>query len=161
MREHRNFAQFYCIWVTNFSECILLEFIWIWIKITYSSHSYSCFYVCIACTLKNRQLIFYGRYLLFVCADHAVWYMNENSWCVIRSVTKPYALYTAMCGITGLEIECRFQWCKRRGLLQTSLVARTHFSRKLSFKLQNALKRLKYPPSKWSWICTLSNEVWG
>ena len=84
----------------------------------------------------------------------------------IRSVKKQYALYTAVCGITRSEIECRFQWCKRRGRLQTSLVARTHFSRKLeqnklNFKPQNALKRLKYPPSKWSWIRTLSNEVWG
>ena len=25
----------------------------------------------------------------------------------------------------------------------------------------NALKRLKHLPSKWSWIRTLSNEVWG
>ena len=51
MREHWNFAQFYCISVTNFStvsECILLEIIWI--KRTFSSHSYGCFYVCIACT---------------------------------------------------------------------------------------------------------------
>ena len=67
MREHRNFAQFYCISVTNFStvsECILLEIIWI--KGTFSSHSYGCFYVCMQCTSKNRQLIFYGRYLPFV-----------------------------------------------------------------------------------------------
>ena len=67
MREHRNFAQFYCISVTNFStvsECILLEIIWI--KGTFSSHSYGCFYVCKQCTSKNRQLIFYGRYLPFV-----------------------------------------------------------------------------------------------
>ena len=85
----------------------------------------------------------------------------------IRSMKKRCALYTAVCGITGSEIECRFQWCwcKRRGRLQTSLVARTHFSRKLrkklNFKPQNALKCLTYPPSKWSWIRTLSNEVWG
>ena len=67
MREHRNFAQFYCISVTNFStvsECILLEIIWI-IR-TFSSHSYGCFYVCMQCTSKDRQLIFYGRYLPFV-----------------------------------------------------------------------------------------------
>ena len=42
----------------------------------------------------------------------------------IRSVTKRYAFYTAIYGITGSEIECRFQWCKRRGRLQTSLVAK-------------------------------------
>ena len=68
MREHRNFAQFYCISVTNFStvsECILLEFIWI--KRTFSSHSCGfMFALQFACTSKNRQLIFYGRYLLFV-----------------------------------------------------------------------------------------------
>ena len=40
----------------------------------------------------------------------------------IRSVTKRHAFYTAICGITGSEIECRFQWCKRRGRLQTSRV---------------------------------------
>ena len=66
----------------------------------------------------------------------------------IRSVTKPYALYTAKCGITGSEIECRFQWCKHRGLLQTSLFARTPFSQKLDFKPRNALKRLKHLHSK-------------
>ena len=68
----------------------------------------------------------------------------------IRSVKKRYALFTAVCGITGSEIECRFQWCKRRGRLQTSLVARTRFSRKLAkklnFKPQNALKCRKYRP---------------
>ena len=67
MREHRNFAQLYCISVTNFStvsECIHLEIIWI--KGTFSSHSYGCFYVCMQCNSKNRQLIFYGRYLPFV-----------------------------------------------------------------------------------------------
>ena len=81
MREHWNFAQFYCISVTNFStvsECILLEIIWI--KGTYSSHSYGCFYVCMQCTSKNRQLIFYGRCLSG--ADHAVRDLNENSRCV-------------------------------------------------------------------------------
>ena len=98
--------------------------------------------------------------------------MRSETWtktvdAFIRSVTKRYALYTAICGITGSEIECRFQCWKRGGRLQISLVARTHFSRKLNnnkklnFKLQNALKHLKYPPSKWSWIRTLSNEVWG
>ena len=70
----------------------------------------------------------------------------------IRPVKKRYALYKAVCVTTGSEIECRFQWCKRRGRLQTSLVARTHFSRKLAkilnFKPQNTLKCLKYPPSK-------------
>ena len=156
MREHRNFAQFYCISVTNFStvsECILLEFTWI--KKMFSSHSYGCFYVCTACTSKNRQLIFYGRYLPFVCP---VPITRSETWTktvdvFIHSVTKPYVLYTAICGITGSETECWFQWCKCRGLLQTFLVARTHF------KPQNALKGLKYPPSKWSWIRTLLNEV--
>ena len=150
MREHRNLAQFtvFQSLISPHSECILLEIIWI--KRTFSSHSYGCFYVCIACTSKNRQLIFYGRYLPFVrCRSRGPRHERKVDL-FIRSVTKPYALYTAICGITGSEIECRFQWCKRRGLLQTSLVARTHFSRKLAttknnFKPQNALKRLKYP----------------
>ena len=67
MREHQNFAKFYCISVTNFStvsECILLEIIWI--KRTFFSLSYGCFYVCMQCTSKNCQLIYYWRHLPFV-----------------------------------------------------------------------------------------------
>ena len=65
-------------------------------------------------------------------AGQAVRDMKKTVDVFIRSVKKRYALYTAICGITGSEIECQFQWCKRRGRLQTSLVARTHFSRKLA-----------------------------
>ena len=84
MQEHRNFAQFYCISVTNFStvsECILLEIIWI--KGTFSSHSYGCFYVCMQCTSKNRQLIFYGRYLPFVrCRSRGPRLERKQSMCL-------------------------------------------------------------------------------
>ena len=84
MREHRNFAQFYCISVTNFStvsECILLEIIWI--KGTFSSHSYGCLYVCMQCTSKNRQLIFYGRYLPFVqCRSRGPRLERKQSMCL-------------------------------------------------------------------------------
>ena len=84
MREHRNFAQFYCISVTNFStvsECILLKIIWI--KGTFSSHSYGCFYVCMQCTSKNRQLIFYGRYLPFVrCRSRGPRLERKQSMCL-------------------------------------------------------------------------------
>ena len=84
MREHRNIAQFYCISVTNFStvsECILLEIIWI--KRMFSSHSCGCFYVCIACTSKNRQLIFYGRYLPFVrCWSCGPRHEQKQSMCL-------------------------------------------------------------------------------
>ena len=84
MREHRNFAQFYCISVTNFStvsKCILLEFIWI--KRTFSLHSYGCFYVCIECTSKNHQLIFYGRYLPFVrCQSRGLRHERKQSMCL-------------------------------------------------------------------------------
>ena len=84
MREHRNFAQFYCISVTNFStvsECILLEIIWI--KRTFSSHSYGCFYVCMQCTSKNRQLIFHGRYLPFVrCRSRGPRLERKQSMCL-------------------------------------------------------------------------------
>ena len=84
MREHRNFAQFYCISVSNFStvsECILLEIIWI--KGTFSSHSYGCFYVCMQCTSKNRQLIFYGRYLPFVrCRSRGPRLERKQSMCL-------------------------------------------------------------------------------
>ena len=84
MREHQNFAQFYCISVTNFStvsECILLEIIWI--KRMFSSHSYGCFYVCMQCTSKNRQLIFYGRYLPFVrCRSRGPRLERKQSMCL-------------------------------------------------------------------------------
>ena len=84
MWENRNFAQFCCISVTNFStvsECILLEIIWI--KRTFSSHSYGCFYVCIACSLKNHQLIFYGRYLPFVrCRTCGPRHERKQSMCL-------------------------------------------------------------------------------
>ena len=63
-------------------------------------------------------------------------------------VKKRYALYTAICGITGLEIEFPFQWCKCRGHLQTSLVARTHFSRKLNFKTVKRPQMSKISPLK-------------
>ena len=151
MQEHRNFALFYYISITNFStisECILLEFIWI--KRMFSFHFYGCFYVCIACASKNRQLIFYGRYFPFVqCRSRGPRHERKQSMCL--SARWQSHTRCTHCGITGSEIECRFQWCKRRGLLQTSL----------NFKPQNALKRLKHLPSKWSWIRTLSNEVWG
>ena len=105
-----------------------------------------------------------------VVRTHFSWKLNFKPQNALKCLKYPpsknndmasYALYTSICGITGSETECRFQWCKRRGRLQTSLVVRTHFSWKLNFKPQNALKCLKYPPSNWSWICTLSNEVWG
>ena len=84
MREHRNFAQFYCISVTNFSpvsECILLEIIWI--KRMFSLHSYGCFYVCMQCTSKNCQLIFYGRYLSFVrCRSRSPRHEQKQSMCL-------------------------------------------------------------------------------
>ena len=84
MQEHRNFAQFYCISVTNFStvsECILLEIIWI--KRTFSSHSYGGFYVCMQCTSKNHQLIFYGRYLPFVrCWSRGPRHERKQSMCL-------------------------------------------------------------------------------
>ena len=43
----------------------------------FSCHSYGCFYVCIACASKNRQLIF-----RLSSANHAVRDMNEISQCV-------------------------------------------------------------------------------
>ena len=162
MREHWNFAQFYCISVTNFSrvsECILLEIIWI--KRTFF-FAFLWLFLCLHAMYLEKSPVDLLREVFAVCpvpiTQSEIWTKTVDVF--IRSVTKRYALYTAICGITGSEIECRFQWCKRRGRLQTSLVARMHFSWKLNFKLQNALKCLKYP-SKWSWIRTLSNEVWG
>ena len=152
MREHRNFAQFYCISVTNFStvsECILLEIIWI--KGTFSSHSYGCFYVCMQCTSKNRQLIFYGRYLPFVrCRSRGPRLERKQSMCLSarwQSDTRSTQQYVVS---LDRKLNADSSGVKRRGRLQTSLVARTHFSRKLAkkfnFKPQNSLKCLKYPP---------------
>ena len=165
MREHWNFAQLFCISVTNFStvsECILLEIIWI--KGTFA---FLWLFLCLHAMYLEKSPVDFLWEVFAVCP---VPITRSETWTktvdvFIRSATKRYALYTAICGITGLEIECRFQWCKCRGRLQTSLVTRTHFSwkltKKLNFKPQNALKCLKYSPSKWSWIRTLSNEVWG
>ena len=138
MREHRNFAQFYCISVTNFStvsECILLEFIWI--KRTFSLHSYGCFYVCIA--WKNRQLIFYGRYLPFVrCQSRGPRHEQKQSMCLSARwqnhmrctqqyvVSLDWKLNADSSGVNAVV-----------SVLQTSLVARTHFSRKLAKKKLN------------------------
>ena len=139
MREHRNFAQFYCISVTNFSTVSECTFLWL--------------FLCLHAMYLEKSPVDFLREVFAVCPVP----VTRSETCTktvdvfIRSVKKRYALYTAVCGITGSEIECRFQWCKRRGHLQTSLVARMHFSRKLAkilnFKPQNALKCLKYPPS--------------
>ena len=160
MREHRNFAQFYCISVTNFStvsECILLEIIWI--KGTFSSHSYGCFYVCMQCTLKNRQLIFYGRYLPFVrCRSRGPRLERKQSMCLSvqwqsdTHCTQQYVvsldrkLNADSSGVNAVVVY-KHLWSLERILV--------------NFKPQNSLKCLKYPPTKWSWIRTLSIEVWG
>ena len=72
----------------------------------------------------------------------------------IRSVKKRYALYTLdrklnadSSGVNAVVIY------KHLWLLERILV-------NFNFKPQNALKCLKYSPSKWSWIRTLLNEVW-
>ena len=140
MREHRNFAQFYCISVTNFSSLwmyplgnymikknVFFAFLWL--------------FLCLHAMYLEKSPADFLREVFAVCP---VPITRSETWTktvdvFIRSVTKWYALYTAICGITGSAIECQFQWCKP----------------------QNALKCLKYPPSKWSWIRTLSNEVWG
>ena len=168
MREHRNFAQFYCISVTNFStvsECILLEIIWI--KRTFSSHSYGCFCVCMQCsTSKNRQLIFYGRYLPFVrCRSRGPRHERKQSMCLSarwKSDTRCTQQYVVSldrklnadsCGVNAVVVY-KHLWSLERILVGNS-------QKNLNFKPQNALKCLKYPPSNWSWIRTLWNEVWG
>ena len=158
--EHWNFALFYCISITNFStvsECILLEFISI--KRKFSSHSYGCFYVCIACASKNRQLIFYGRYFPFVqCRSRGPRHEYKQSMCLSarwQSHTRCTQLYVVSLdrklnadssGVNAV-VFYKHLWSLERFLV--------------NFEPQNALKRLKHLPSKWSWIRTLSNEVWG
>ena len=151
MREHRNFAQFYCISVTNFStvsECILLEIIWI--KGTFSSHSYGCFYVCMQCTSKNRQLIFYGRYLPFVrCRSRGPRLERKQSMCLstrwqsdMRStqqyvVSLDWKLNADSSGVNAVVVY-KHLWSLERILVGNS--------QKKLFKPQNSLKCLKYPP---------------
>ena len=133
MREHRNFAQFYCISVTNFSS------LWMYPLGNYMNKKNVFFaflwlFLCLHAMYLEKSPVDFLREVFTVCP---VPITRSETWTktvdvFIRSVTKRYALYTAICGITGSEIECRFQWCKRRGRLQTSLVARTHFSWKLA-----------------------------
>ena len=83
MREHRNFAQFYCISVTNFStvsECILLEIIWI--KGTILRILMVVFMF--ACNVPRKIASWFstGGICRLSGADHAVRDLNENSWCV-------------------------------------------------------------------------------
>ena len=160
MQEHWNFAQFDCISVTNFSS------LWMYPLGNYINNKNVFFtflwlFLCLHAMYLEKSPVDLQREVFAICP---VPITRSETWTktvdvFICSVTKRYALYTAICGITGSEIECRFQWCKHCGCLQTSQVARTHFSRKLAktlnFKPQNALKCLKYPPSKWSWIRTL------
>ena len=132
MREHQNFAQFYCISVTNFStvsECILLEIIWI--KRTFSSHSYSCYYVCMQCTSKNRQLIFYGRYFPFVrCRSRGPRHERKQSMCLSARWKS--------------DTRCTQQYVVS---LDRKLNANSSgVNAVVNFKPQNALKCLKYPP---------------
>ena len=152
MREHRNFAQFYCISVTNFStvsECILLEIIWI--KGTFSSHSYGCFYVCMQCTSKNRQLIFYGRYLPFVlCRSRGPRLERKQSMCLSarwQSDTRSTQQYVVSLdqklnadssGVNTVVVY-KHLWSLERILVGNS-------QKKINFKPQNSLKCLKYPP---------------
>ena len=157
MREHQNFAQFYCISVTNFStvsECILLEIIWI--KRTFSSHSYGCFYVCMQCTSKNRQLIFYRRYLPFVrCRSRGPRHERKQSMCLSarwKSDTHCTQQY-----VVSLDRKLNAD----PSGVNAMVVYKHLWSLERNFKPQNTLNCLKYPPSKWSWIRTLSNEVWG
>ena len=147
MREHRNFAHFYCISVTKFStvsECILLEIIWI--KRTFSSHSYGCFYVCMQCTSKNRQLLFYGRYLPFVrCRSRRPRHERKQSMCLSAwwksdmRCTQQYVvsldrkLNADSSGVNAVVVY-KHLWSLERILV--------------NFKPQNALKCLKYPPLK-------------
>ena len=102
--------------------------------------SFLWLFLCLRCMYLEKLPTDFLRGVFSVCL---VPIPRSETWTktvdvFIRSVTKPYALDTAICGITGLEIECWFQWCKRRGLLQTSLVARTLFSRKLAKKTTTA-----------------------
>ena len=162
MREHRNFAQFYCISVTN-SSSLWLYPLGIYMDKKNVFLSLLWLFLCLHCMCLEKSPAEFLREVFAGCLVPIT--RSETGTktvdVFIRSATKRYALYTAICGITGSETECWFQWCKHRGLLQTSLVARTLFSQKLDFKPRNALKRLKHLPSKWSWIRTLSNEVWG
>ena len=159
MQEHRNFALFYCISITGFStisECIFLEFIWI--KKMFSSHSYGCFYVCIACASKNRQLIFYGRYFPFVQSrSRGPRHERKQSMCL----SARWQSHTCCTQQYVVSLDRKLN-ADSSGV--NAVVFYKHlWLLELNFNPQNALKclKVKHLPSKWSWICTLLNEVWG
>ena len=79
MREHRNFAQFYCISVTNFSSLwmyplgnymikknVFFAFLWL--------------FICLHAMYLEKSPVDFLREVFAVC--HAVRDMNENSRCV-------------------------------------------------------------------------------
>ena len=85
MREHRNFAQFYCISVTNFStvsECILLEIIWIKKNVFFA---FLWLFLCLHAMYLEKSPVWFstGGICRLSGADHAVRDLNENSRCVL------------------------------------------------------------------------------
>ena len=145
MQEHRNFAQFYCISVTNFStvsECILLEIIWIKKNVFFRILMVVFMF---ACNVPQKIASWFstGCICRLSGADHAFRDLNENSlsarWQSDTHCTQQYVV----------------------SLDQKLNADSSGVNAVVNFKPQNALKCLKYPPIKWSWIRTLSNEVWG
>ena len=150
MWEHQNFAQFYCISVTDFStvsECILFGnymnkknvfFAFLW------------WFLCLHAMYLEKSPVDFLREVFAVCP---VLVTRSETWTktvdvFIRSLKKRYALYTAVCGITGSEIECRFSgvnavvvykhlWSLERILVRNS-------QKKLSRKMPSNVKNI--PP---------------
>ena len=115
MREHRNFAQFYCISVTNFSS------LWMYPLGNYMNKKNVFFaflwlFLCLYAMYLEKSPVDFLQEVFAVCPVPVTW---SETWTktvdvfirsvFIHSVKKQYALYTAICGITGSEIECWFQ----------------------------------------------------
>ena len=116
--------------------------------------------------LENRQLIYYARYLPFVrCRSRGPRHERKQLMCSSARwqsdtrCTQQYVvsldrkLNADSSGVNAMVVY-KHLWSLERILVGDS-------QKKINFKPQNALKCLKYPPSKWSWIRPLSNEVWG
>ena len=98
MREHRNFAQFYCISVTNFSS------LWMYPLGNYMNKRYVFFaflwlFLCLHAMYLEKSPVGFLREVFAVCP---VPITRSETWTktvdvFIHSVTKRYAFYTAIC----------------------------------------------------------------
>ena len=161
MREHQNFAQFYCISVTNFSS------LWMYPLGNYMNKKNVFFtflwlFLCLHAMYLEKSPVDFLREVFAVCpvpiTRSETWTKTVDvlsiRWQSDMRCTQQYVvsldrkLNADSSGVNAVVVY-KHLWSLERILVGNAL------------KPQNALKCLTYPPSKWSWILTLSNEVWG